>query len=105
VELTNPAGNRGIQNVGGRWLSHAAFRSVSLCQRERNRADGHKQKHIKRASDKMRFDGGVSLFFHVGSQMGASSLGIKALCQLPTGKHTRDSQNVRKNFQHEGMIA
>jgi hypothetical protein len=37
--------------------------------------------------------------------MGAGSLGIKALCQLPTGKHTQGSQNVRKNFQHEGMIA
>ena len=70
----------------GRGLGHASFRSVSLRQRERNRADSHKQKQIKRASDKMRFDGGVSFFFHIVAQMGARSLGIKALYQLPTGK-------------------
>ena len=37
---------------------------VSLRQREWNRAHSHKQKQIKSASDKMRFDGGVNLFFH-----------------------------------------
>src|SRR4051794_21548760 len=40
---------------------------VPLCQRERNRTDSHKQEQIRRASNKMRFDGGINLFFHVGS--------------------------------------
>jgi hypothetical protein len=40
------------------------FAGVALCEREWNRADGQKQKEIKRASDKMRFDGGVNLPFH-----------------------------------------
>ena len=51
----------------GRRLGNTSFRSVSLRQSEWNRADGHKQKQIKRASDKVRFDGGVSLFFHIGA--------------------------------------
>jgi hypothetical protein len=38
--------------------------SVPLRQRERDRTDGKKQKQIKSASDKMRFDGGINLFFH-----------------------------------------
>jgi len=37
---------------------------VSLRQCEWDRADGHEQKQIKRASDKVRFDGGINLFFH-----------------------------------------
>jgi hypothetical protein len=37
---------------------------VSLRQRERNRAHSQKQKQIKSASGKMRFDGGINLFFH-----------------------------------------
>src|SRR4051794_33024870 len=40
---------------------------VPLCQRERNRTDSHKQEQIRRASNKMRFDGGIDLFFHVES--------------------------------------
>jgi hypothetical protein len=38
-----------------------------LRKREWNRANGQKQKQIKRAPDEMRFDGGINLFFHVGS--------------------------------------
>ena len=38
--------------------------TAGLCQREWNRADSHKQKQVKCASDKMRFDGGINLFFH-----------------------------------------
>ena len=38
---------------------------VSLRQRERNRAYSQKQKQIKSASNKMRFDGGINLFFHL----------------------------------------
>jgi hypothetical protein len=45
-------------------LGHGAFCSVPLRQREWDRADGHKQKQIKCASEKMRFDGRVNLLFH-----------------------------------------
>jgi len=37
---------------------------VSLRQREWDGADGQKQKHVEGASNKMRFDGGIDLFFH-----------------------------------------
>jgi hypothetical protein len=37
-----------------------------LRQCEWNGADGHKQKQVKCASDKMRFDGGINLLFHFG---------------------------------------
>jgi len=46
---------------------HASLRSpatAGLRQREWDGADGYKQKQIKRASEKMRFDGRVNLFFH-----------------------------------------
>ena len=46
------------------WLGSAA--AAGLRQRERNRADGQKHKEIKSASHKMRFDGGIKLFFHRG---------------------------------------
>jgi hypothetical protein len=59
-------GARQIFVRGGVWRGHASFRSVPLRQREWDRADGHKQKQIKRASEKMRFDSGVNLFFHLG---------------------------------------
>ncbi|PYJ10237.1 MAG: hypothetical protein DME93_11710 [Verrucomicrobia bacterium] len=45
-------------------LGQASLRSVSLRQREWDRADGHKQKQIKCASEKMRFDGRVNSLFH-----------------------------------------
>jgi hypothetical protein len=50
----------------GLQLGDTALGSVSLRQREWNGADRQKQKKVKRASDKMRFDGGVNLFFHFG---------------------------------------
>jgi hypothetical protein len=37
-----------------------------LRKREWNGAHGHKQKQIKRASDKMRFGSGINLLFHFG---------------------------------------
>jgi hypothetical protein len=37
-----------------------------LRQREWDRADGQQQKQIKRASEKVRFDSGVNLSFHLG---------------------------------------
>jgi hypothetical protein len=40
---------------------------VSLRQRERNRTDSHKQEQIRRASNEVRFDSRINLFFHVGS--------------------------------------
>jgi hypothetical protein len=39
---------------------------VSLRQRKWDSADGQKQKQVKRASDKMSFNGGINLFFHFG---------------------------------------
>jgi hypothetical protein len=36
----------------------------SLPEREWVHANGHKQKQVKGASKKMRFDVGISLFFH-----------------------------------------
>ena len=45
------------------WLDIAA--TARLRQRERDRTDGHKQKQVKRASNKMRFDGGINLLFHL----------------------------------------
>lgn len=45
---------------------HCVFAGVSLRQREWDRANSEKYKQIKGASDKMRFDGGVNLFFHFG---------------------------------------
>jgi hypothetical protein len=50
--------------VGTFGVVHASLRSVPLRQREWDRADGHKQKQIKCASEKMRFDGRVNLLFH-----------------------------------------
>src|SRR4029453_19425576 len=49
---------------GGVWVGPASLRSVPLRQREWDHADGHKQKQIKCASEKMRFDGRVNLLFH-----------------------------------------
>jgi hypothetical protein len=37
---------------------------ISLRQCEWDRADGEKQKEVKRTSNQVRFDGGVNLFFH-----------------------------------------
>ena len=37
--------------------------TAGLRKREWDRADGQKQKHVKGASNKMRFDGGIDLFF------------------------------------------
>ena len=52
------------------WLTRridcASVGSAALRQREWNRAHSDKQKKIKCASDKMRFDGGINLFFHFG---------------------------------------
>ena len=39
---------------------------ISLRQRKWDRAHGHKQKQVKCASDEMRFDGRINLFFHFG---------------------------------------
>jgi hypothetical protein len=49
-----------------RRISHAPLDNVALRQREWNGAHGHKQKQLKGASDKMRFDSGINLLFHFG---------------------------------------
>src|SRR5439155_26946559 len=46
--------------------SGGALLGVSLRQREWDHADGQQQKHIKCASNKMSFNGGIYLFFHFG---------------------------------------
>ena len=46
-------------------LSRGSLGVVSLRQREWNRAHSHKQKQVKCASDEMRFDGWINLFFHL----------------------------------------
>jgi hypothetical protein len=43
---------------------HSLFAGVVLRQREWDRAHGDEQKQVKRASNKMGFDGGVNLLFH-----------------------------------------
>ena len=50
------------------WLSRDLLGSrvaAGLRQREWNRAHSHKQKQVKCASNKMRFDGRINLFFHL----------------------------------------
>jgi hypothetical protein len=37
-----------------------------LRQREWDHADGQKQKHVKGTSNKMSFNGGIDLLFHIG---------------------------------------
>jgi hypothetical protein len=39
---------------------------VSLRQRKWDHADGQKQKHVKGTSNKMSFNGGIDLLFHIG---------------------------------------
>ena len=46
---------------------HRVSADVALGQREWDRADSDEQKQIECASDKMRFDRGVNLFFHFSS--------------------------------------
>ena len=43
---------------------HCGFADVALRQCEWDRADSDEQNQIKRAANKMRFDGGVNLFFY-----------------------------------------
>jgi hypothetical protein len=60
--------SRGGGNLRFCWRRFGCVRSgwlVSLRQREWDRTHSHKQKEIKSASDKMRFDGGIDLFFHL----------------------------------------
>jgi hypothetical protein len=44
---------------------YASFRVISLGERERDRAHGEQQNQVKRASNQMRFNGGINLFFHL----------------------------------------
>src|SRR5262245_34798304 len=60
-------GARLILVRGDVWVGHASLRSVSLRQREWDRAEGQQQKQIKCASDEMSFDSGINLLFHFGA--------------------------------------
>jgi hypothetical protein len=51
-------------------LGHGLFGRVALRQREWDDADAQKEKHVKRASNKMSFNGGVGLFFHRRGTLG-----------------------------------
>jgi hypothetical protein len=46
---------------------HVLVAGVTLRQRKWGRANADEEKQIKRTSNKMRFDGGLSLFFHFSS--------------------------------------
>jgi hypothetical protein len=46
--------------------------AASLRQRKRDRADGQKQKQVKRASNKTRFNRGANVRFHFACAGGAS---------------------------------
>ena len=46
---------------------------ISRRQRKGDRADSHKKNQVKCASNEMRFDSGINLFFHVGSLVKRSS--------------------------------
>ena len=61
---------------------------ISLRQCEWNGTDGNKQKKIKRASNKIRFDGGINLLFHVGVVLGRtlSSKRFDGNRDFPAGK-------------------
>jgi hypothetical protein len=57
----------------GRYPRHPPGGRVSRRQREWDRAYSHKQNQVKCASNEMRFDRGINLFFHVGSLVKRSS--------------------------------
>src|SRR6476659_4091583 len=59
------SGNTSRIRVGHR-PRHPPGGRVSRRQREWDRAYGHKQNQVKCASDEMRFDSGINLFFHLG---------------------------------------
>jgi hypothetical protein len=68
---------------------------VSRRQRKWDRADSYKQTQVKCASNEMRFDSGINLFFHVGSLVKRSSsrfgCGLSIVYQKP-------SRNVNTMF-------
>ena len=74
---------------------HAPGGGLSRRQCEWDRADSHKQNQIKCASNKMRFDGGINLFFHVGSLVKRSSSHFG--CGLPI-LYQKLSRNVNTKF-------
>ena len=59
----------------GAWYHprHLPGGGVSRRQRKWDRADSHKKNQVKCASNEMRFDCGINLFFHVGSLVKRSS--------------------------------
>src|SRR4029077_2370097 len=50
--------------IPGRVFAATTSGDESLPEREMDRADGQKQKHVKRASNKMPFNGEVDALFH-----------------------------------------
>jgi hypothetical protein len=68
--------------------NHGPLGTVALRQCEWNGTDGKKQEKIKCASDKMCFDGGINLLFHVGVVLGRtlSSKRFRWNPDFPVGK-------------------
>src|SRR6476619_71412 len=70
---------REIQSLVGLGRDLLGSRAAArLRQREWNRAHGDKQKQVKCAFNKMRFDGGINLFFHLVLFFRLSSLIAKS---------------------------
>ena len=55
--------------IPGRVFAATTSGDESLPEREMDRADGQKQKHVKRASNKMPFNGEVDALFHFACAM------------------------------------
>ena len=68
---------------------------ISRRQRKGDRADSHKKNQVKCASNEMRFDSGINLFFHVGSLVKRSSSHFG--CRLPI-VYKKPSRNVNTMF-------
>ena len=68
---------------------------ISRRERKGDRADSHKKNQVKCASNEMRFDSGINLFFHVGSLVKRSSSHFG--CRLPI-VYKKPSRNVNTMF-------
>ena len=68
---------------------------ISRRQRKGDRADSHKKNQVKCASNEMRFDSGINLFFHVGSLVKRSSSHFG--CRLPIA-YKKPPRNVNRMF-------
>jgi hypothetical protein len=77
--------------------------SVSLRQREWDRAKSDEQKKITRTSDKVRFDTGVNLLFHGGVLVGGSDFSTCKVifASAAFALHTQRQSDLRDQIQRE----